>query len=409
MKTNFIQTTLLLIAVLFFTASCKKENEPQLPDTAPAPAADQRALVTESNNFGFDLFQELHEDHSADNMLFSPLSVSMALGMTMNGARTFTYQNMRSSLGFGNFSQEEINAIYLDLLNDLPSADPNTTTNIVNSIWHHDNFVALPGFIETNEAYFNATVEGLDFGDAATVDEINSWVYDATNGKIESILDQIPANAVLYLINAIYFNAPWSVPFDPESTALAQFYRDDNTIVETPVMSSESIPFGHYTDGSIQVVDLPYGNEKYRFTAVLPHYTSNLSDLVSSFNASDFDYWVQNLNYNHSMKLRMARFEFEFGKDILPTLEANGMNSMGVGADFTGIHPNLPLSVSRVLHKTYITVTEDGTEAAAVTAVEGVITGEIPQVSLDRPFIFVIREVDTGAILFIGQLMDPTA
>lgn len=409
MKTKRLHSAFLFLFVLFLIASCQKENDPQLRDPAPAPASKQKALVTESNNFGFELYQELREDQAGENILFSPLSVSMALGMTMNGARTFTYENMRSSLGFGELNQEEINAIYLDLLNDLPSADPNTTTDIVNSIWHDDNFSALPEFIETNEAYFNATVEGLDFGDAATVDAINGWVYDATNGKIEAILDQIPPDAVLYLINAIYFNAPWTVPFDSESTHLAEFYREDNSVVETPVMSSESIPFGHYTDGSIQVVDLPYGNEKYRFTAVVPHYSSNLSELASSINANDFDHWVQNLNYDHSMKLRMARFEFEFEKDILPTLEGIGMNSMGIGADFTGIHPNQPLAVSRVLHKTYITVTEDGTEAAAVTAVEGVITGEIPQVSLDRPFIFVIREVDSGAILFVGQLMDPTA
>lgn len=411
MRTKLLHSAALCISVLFLNTSCQKEDNPQLPDAAPpAPVSNQRALIDESNNFGFELYRELREDEAGENILFSPLSVSMALGMTMNGARTFTYENMRTSLGFGELNQEEINAVYLDLLNDLPSADPNTTTNIVNSIWHDNNFSALPEFIETNQTYFNATVEGLDFDDEASVDIINNWVIDATNGKIDGIIDQIPPDAVMYLINALYFNAPWTVPFDPEQTALAYFYRNDGVHVQTPVMSSESIPFGHYSDESVQVVDLPYGNEKYRFTAVLPHYSSNVSELAASINANDFDHWVQNLDYNHSMKLRMARFEFEFKKNLLPSLEEIGMNAMGHGADFTGIHPSEPLKVSRVLHKTYITVTEDGTEAAAVTAVEMVTTGEgPPQVSLDRPFIFVIREVDSGAILFVGQLMDPTA
>lgn len=410
MKTKRIHSAFLFLAVLLLTSSCQKENDPPLPGTSPAPTSKQKALVTESNNFGFALYRELHEDQSDDNLLFSPLCISMALGMTMNGARTFTYDNMRSSLGFDELDQDEINAIYQGLLNDLPSADPNTTTDIVNSIWHHNDFSALPEFISTNQSYFNAAVEGLDFSDDASVDVINNWVNDATNGKIDGILDNIPPDAVMYLINALYFNAPWTVPFDPEQTVMADFYRDDGVFVQTPVMISESTPFGHYSDGSIQVVDLPYGNEKYRFTAVLPAYSSNLNELAASINAHDFNHWVQNLNYNHSMKLRMARFEFDFKKDLLPILVETGMNAMGPGADFTGIHPSEPLAVSRVLHKTYITVTEDGTEAAAVTAVEMVTTGGgPPQVSLDRPYLFVIREVDSGAILFIGQLMDPTA
>jgi len=408
MKTKLLLPAFLFILSTLLVSSCNKnEEEPHAP-VSPPSSTQEKLLASQSNNFGFEMFQELRQANPDDNLLISPLSISMALGMTMNGAAGNTYESMRSTLGFGDLNQTAINEGYQHLRNYLPVADPNTETNISNSIWNKNTFTPLPGFIETNQGYFNAAVESLDFDDDASIDVINNWVSDATNHNIEEIIEFIDPDAVMFLINAIYFNAPWAFPFNPEKTVLAGFLKSDGTYIQTPTMISENMPFGYFSNDHVQVVNLPYGNEQYHFTAVIPKYNSSIDALASSINSTDFDDWIKNLTYNHQLKLYMPRFEFDYGSDLVSSLENMGMHSIRIGADFSGIHPVIPLALNRVIHKTYITVTEDGTEAAAVTAVEVTVTGEVPQVNIAQPFIFFIREAETGAILFMGQLMDPT-
>lgn len=367
-------------------------------------------MAANSNNFGFELYEKLLESEDPnENLLISPLSISMALGMTMNGADGSTYDGMQNTLGLDGMDETTINDSYANLLSYLPAADPNTTANVANSIWYRDGFSVQNEFVSTNSEHFDAEVSALDFGDPSSKDIINDWVNLKTNGMIESIVDEISAAHVMFIINALYFNAPWATSFDPEATTSMSFYKEDGSTVAADMMFGSDIPFGHFSNDQVTIVDLPYGNEQYHFTALMPGSGMSVAELAQSLDASTWQYWMSNLNYNHELLLHLPKFEFDYKVTLNSALATMGMNTaFSPMADFSRISLSAPMQISKVQHKTKIKVHEEGTEAAAVTSVEIVVTSAPPMVTLNNPFLIVIHEKETGAILFMGQLMDPT-
>lgn len=400
--------------VLGFT-SCKKEETPAGNMKTVQLTEKQQKLIDESNDFGFNLFRKVAEISGTNqNMMISPLSVSMALGMTRNGAAGSTLEAMTSTLGFDGLTDQEINDSYKYIVETFSSLDPTVKLSIANSIWYRNTFSVLQEFLDTNKNYFDASVTPLDFNDPSAVKTINDWVSDNTNQLIPKIIDQISGDAIMYLINAVYFKGQWRYQFEKEKTEARPFHLTDGSQVETESMLQRATL--QYSKGScFQAVELPYNQGNYNMNILLPDEGKSLINVISLLTQENWDSWKAGY-VDADVQLQLPRFSFKYNEEhMIPVLSALGMGvAFDPGnADFTRINSNGGLYISDIKHKTYIETNEEGTEAAAVTSVEISETsiGNDPQpiyFTVDRPFVFLITEKSTGTILFIGTVVNPT-
>lgn len=364
-------------------------------------------LIASANEFGLNLFKTTILKKPDKNIFISPLSVSFALGMTYNGSAGTTESAMRSVLGFGTLSSTEINESYKNLIDMLLNLDPAVQFKIANSVWYRLDFTVEQAFINLAKTFFYASVQGLNFVNPSAVTTINDWVSTATNGKITSIIDNIPPEMVMYLINAMYFKGNWTTQFDPRSTADGTFYLSNGSQKAAKMMNLQSeFATGSFPDGTI--IDLPYGGEAFSMTIILPKIDTPINAVINTITESTFNSWIQNLSKS-KLYLTLPKFKLEFESKL-----NNVLTDMGMGiafddqlADFTNINQNGGLYISEVKHKTYVDVNEEGTEAAAVTSVGIGLTSAPPSFTVNRPFIFVIRERFSNTILFMGKIEDP--
>jgi serine protease inhibitor len=400
------------LALVFILASCSSVSHeggpPPLLSALPRSlSAPETLLIDAGNQFGFDLLRRAAQAQPESNILLSPLSASMALGMTLNGAAGTTLDSMRTALRLGTATLAEINAAYRSLLDLLDGLDGSSEFRIANSVWTDTGFPFLTSFLDATRTNFDAEVQSLDLQAPASLGTINNWVNSRTNGKIPTILDQISADEVMFLINAIYFKGQWRLPFDTKQTRPAPFYA----LHETQNVATMNLPpalHGHATSPDAEVIELLYGNGAFAMTIVLPRVGHTLAEVVSGLDAARFASWVAALQ-DTKFGLTLPKFRFEYTRELVDDLSALGMRVAfdGAQADFSRM-ANLPqgvrLFLSRVTQKTFIDVNEEGTEAAAVTAV-GVGATSAPQViAVDRPFLFVLRERLSGTIFFVGQV-----
>jgi serpin B len=370
------------------------------------------------NDFGFDLFRQvIQNDEDEGNVFVSPLSVSMALGMTVNGARGETEEEMKSTLQFGSMDITGINEAYLGLMELLPGLDPEVLFHVANSIWYRMGKNIRQEFLSACQDYFDAEVTELDFASPDAGPTINAWVDDKTNGKINSIVpDTIPGDIVMYLINAIYFKGTWTYEFDPQITEDDVFYLPDGAQTTCRMMArpdeDERAKFKYFADNDVQVIDLPYADGFYSMTLVLPADGVDIGDLIADLDAARWKTWTNSLSARNG-RLLMPRFETTYEREIVNDLTSLGMRlAFTWGADFTGMCKDGDLRIDGVKHKTYVKVDEEGTEAAAVTSsVLEVYGGGVDsnpfRMYINRPFLFAIREQNSGTILFIGKIVDP--
>ena len=368
----------------------------------------EKSVSARGNTFALEIFPALNALQEDENVLISPFSISTALSMTYNGARGETQTAMAEALGFSDMSVEDVNLAYKNLTNYLRGADNKVTLDIANSIWADAGFSVDSAFLAVNRSYYDAVTNTLDFGNPASVATINQWVSDNTNQKIESIIDAIPPEAVMYLINALYFKAAWTWEFDPDQTVETSFNCYDGG-TETVDMMRQAAEFYYYQNDDLQMVDLPYGDEKFSMTLILPAYETDINDFIAGITQSEWDSWMDSLSGEKTLvEVRLPRFSFEYKATLNDVLTALGMGPVfAMNADFTGINPLGGLYISRVLHKTFIEVNEEGTEAAAATAVEvGVVSvPDYPVFVANRPFLFAIREQESGSIFFMGKML----
>jgi len=403
--------TLLLLLILLFTglASCKKNGvvPSKGKDLVLTPAELQK--VAADNAFSLKLFKKLDSASTGNTNLFvSPLSVSFAFGMTSNGANGQTLTAIRNTMDFNQFTQDLVNNYYDNLITNLPKLDPLTTINIANSIWYRQGFSVLPAFLQTNSSYYHAKVQALDFSSSSAPATINGWVNQQTNGKIPSIVGQIPANAVMYLINAIYFKSGWKEKFDPAKTAKRDFYLPDNSTVQTNFMDGK-IGFNRFDNTEAHVFELPYSNSKYSMVIVMPANGQTVNQLAAGLDSAKWSSWMHNLA-GGSAELKLPKFTFSYNVDLNSTLRALGMDiAFSDAADFRGINATQQLLITDVVHKAFIDVDESGTTAAAATSVEigNGAPAQLPPTVIDHPFIFAIREMKSGLILFVGTVNNP--
>jgi serpin B len=389
--------------VTFAVLACSPEEGPNVRDLTVA----EQNLVESANRFGFELFSEVISQSDGGNVFISPLSVSLALGMTANGARNDTEAAMRTTLGYSGLTAAEINEGYRGLIDYLVNLDPKVTMEIANSIWYRQGFEVLQEFIDLNQTFFDAVVRALDFAAPGAADTINAWVADKTHGKIEEIVGSpISGDTVMFLINAIYFKGTWTYQFDPADTAEATFHApDDDKTVKMMHMHGD---LSYQQNADFQAVDLPYGHELFTMTVFLPAGGQSVDDLAAKLTGANWTAWMQGFEVEE-VDLSMPRFELEYGQVLNDILIALGMGAaFSMAADFTGINPAGGLFITRVKHKTYVKVNEEGTEAAAVTSVEiGKRASNPISVRIDRPFLFVIHDKHSKAMLFMGKIVDP--
>ncbi len=366
--------------------------------------AEEVAAVRAGNDFAFRLFRSLTRAAPDSNVLISPISISFALGMALTGADGSTLEQMKVALGLSPLTVEEINRSYSGLMALLLGLDRSVDMRIANSMWFREGFPVGPEFVATNREVFDAEVATLDFASPEAVKAINDWVRENTNGRIEKIIESIPPDYVFYLINAIYFRGLWTYPFDPERTREAPFHRLDGTTEPVPLMGRDSL-YVYLETHRYRAVEVPYGGEAFAMTVVLPAEGTTPAELMSDFDAADWEILVTGLT-SERLVLSLPRFELEYERKLNEILAELGMpEAFTPAADFSRLSP-VGVWIDEVRHKTFVRVDEEGTEAAAVTSVAGP-TSAPPAFRADRPFVFVIRERFSGTILFIGQLVDP--
>ncbi len=410
MKRYLIYIVIIIIPACILS-SCEKSAEPAEKEPTQIKLREKSAEIIEADKaFGFELFREVYNLSDEDNLMISPLSVSYALGMTYNGAAGTTLEAFRSVLHFENLTNQEVNESYKDLMGQLVTLDNQVEFSIANSIWYRLGFEVLSEFIAANQEYFDAAVEEIDFSDPHTVEIINQWIEDKTNGKIQDMLDFIPADAVMYLINAIYFNAKWKYEFEKDKTYEDNFMPADGSGHLTDYMVANGT-FNYTSNEDFQAVELPYGDSAFSMVIMLPSGEKTVSDLVNNLDVEHWDSWFDDASMTN-VQVELPKFKYGFKSLLNDPLCNLGLGVAFSGAaDFSRIRPSGGLYISRVIHQTFIDVQEEGTEAAAATIVEirevSVIDDGPVIFKADKPFLYLIKENSTGAIIFMGKVGRP--
>lgn len=405
--------TLIMSAILccwmLLVQCADKSTTPPKPTPPRDLTAAEKQLVASDNRFGLKLFREIVAAEGEKNIFVSPLSVAMALGMTYNGANGATREAMQSTLELQGMSLEEVNESYRSVIDLLRGLDPKVTFQIANSIWHRQGFEVEPAFVNLNKTYFDAIVRALDFADPQAVVTINDWVNENTNGKIKSIIDRIPERTVMYLINAIYFKGTWKLRFNPEKTTAQPFHLTDGSVKSCQMMAMPETNIAYLWTKEFSAIDLKYGDGDYSMTILLPHWNMTIDSVMAQLTDENWQIWLGEFRLRN-WALQIPKFEIEYEKSLKEVLSAMGMGvAFTDSADFRVINRAGNLLITEVKHKTYVKVDEEGTEAAAVTSVGVGVTSGPPLFMVDRPFLFVIHENQSGTILFIGKIVDPTA
>jgi serpin B len=386
------------------------------PNVSPG---DQALLVEGNSDFAFALYQALREE--SGNLFYSPYSISLALAMTYAGARGKTAQQMADTLQFM-LEQERLHPAFNWLDAELAKRGQGAQgkdgkgfrLNIANAIWGQKDYEFLPAFLDVLAENYGAGLRILDFITETEKSRvaINDWVSDRTEGRIKNL---IPPGAIteltrLVLTNAIYFNAAWEYPFHKEMTANGSFYLLDGGQVTVPMMK-QTESFG-YTEGEgYQAVELPYDGGELSMVILLPA-SGNFEAFEEGLQAQQVDAIIKDLK-NTRIALTMPQFKFESQFSLKDTLAGMGMRDAFSpdDADLSGMTGNPELFISDVVHKAFVAVDEAGTEAAAATAVivgtTSAPVGPLVEVTIDRPFIFLIRDIQTGAIIFVGRVLNP--
>ena len=370
--------------------------------------------ITEANTkFGIKLFKKLTEKDKTENIFISPLSIAMALEMVYNGANGETKQAMANTLELQGLSLQEINKFNYILKNQLEKRRTKIELDISNSLWIRKGEPLVPDFVENNKEFYDAEVNSINFASPEAVPTINRWVFEKTKGKIKNIIGHLdPLYTVLVVANAIYFKGVWEAKFDKSLTKNKVFYIDGGKKTKIQMMSQKG-KYLYYENEDFQAVSIPYYGREISMYIFLPAKNSGLQQLCQKLDYKTLEKWMHNF-FSRDGEIAIPRFKTEYGKELVPVLSSLGMKVAFENADFSGIRKTGGLFISNVIHKAFLDVNEEGTEAAASTVV--VVKKEISlptkkqkpfRFVADRPFLCLIRDNSTGVILFLGSFSNP--
>ena len=432
MKIFFEYVLIISMISIFYACNITPDNEGELTEyeetNQPPKTIDltlrQSEIVNAGNYFAFNIFKEVSAAANEPNRFFSPLSLNIALGMLYNGSSGDTRTEMSQVLGMADFTDLEINEYYQKMIKALIEIDPLTETGIANSIWYSDGLAVKQPFIDLNTKYFDAKVQALNFirPDAAKI--INAWCAEKTNDRITKIVDDPLDDAIMFLINALYFKSKWKFKFDKADTQSDDFTKADNQKVKVNMMEQNKV-LSYFSNQYLQCVELPYGNDSsieegvtyaqnekpsgFSMIVILPVGDMGIDGLIDYMDETVWQIIVENLYYDN-VKLKLPRFKIECSILLNEPVKNVGMQKIFQGG-FDNIS-DISLAVSKILQKTFVEVNEEGTEAAAVTIIDMVTSDGITPPSpvsffANRPFLYFITEKSTGAILFIGRMDEP--
>jgi len=428
---------MVLIAVLFSVLAMTSCGGPEESSQVPASGAvlasqkervtpdvsqsEMSELVEGNSAFAFDLYRHLVEEQGDENLFYSPYSISLALAMTYAGARAETEEQMADALHFS-LPQDDLHPAFNALDQELARRgegaegkdEKGFRLNIANAIWGQKDYQFREAFLDVLATNYGAGLRVLNFEEAPEEarQRINEWVAEETEGKIENLIPQgaIDPLTRLVLSNAIYFNAAWAHPFEEAGTEKGPFTLLDGSEI-TASMMHQTESFGYAEGDGYQALELPYDGGEMSMVILLPE-REGFEAFEDALNAKRVQAILAQLEHKQ-VSLTMPTFEFDSRFGLSQTLAAMGMpDAFSTGADFSGMTGSPDLFISDVLHKAFVSVDEEGTEAAAATAVVMKLSAmpeEPVAFTMDHPFLFLIRDMETGAVLFVGRVMDPSA
>ena len=395
--------------------------DPESPQGIAYAAADEKAqaadknLVAANTRFAIKMLKELINEDTDKNIFISPLSISTALTMTYNGAEGSTSEAMAETLEFTGMTMEELNQNYMNLIESLENADADVQLRVANSVWMREDFApsVKQSFTQQLENYYRSELYTRDFSDPKTVEEINNWISTETNDKIDKMIEEINPQLVMFLINAIYFKGNWTIPFEEHKTHTDDFNLPDGSNVQVNYMSNIA-DYKYYNGSNYQAVRLPYGRDKIAMYVLLPNEDVDIDSFIQTLNQDKLDEDFSGYS-TKKVYINLPKLKLEYGvKRLNDALKNLGMDIAfdPSEANFGGIAPVDPLNnlyIGFVDHKAFVEVNEKGTEAAAATVVgiEGTSISYEKIFTVDRPFVFAIRDDRSGSILFMGKIVNP--
>lgn len=369
-------------------------------------------LIASNTKFSFQLFSQITKNQATQNIFISPASIATALAMTYNGANGQTQQAIAETLELQGLSLQDLNIANAALKETITNSDPQVQLSIANSLWAKNDKSFKPEFMERIRNFYGAEAKNINFNDPSATSIINDWAKKSTNGKINRIVDRFDPDTVFVLLNAIYFLGTWTQPFSKQATQERPFNLLDGTQKMHPMMFKVISNPKYYENEIFQTISIPYGQRRLTMYVFLPKPNVGLARFYELLTAENWNKWmkeVSNASSNYEEQepvfLGLPRFKLEYEIELKNTLKDLGMGiAFERNADFSAMTAT-PLWISQVKHKTFVEVNEEGTEAAAVTMAGG-IRGGIRMI-VDRPFFYVIRDEQTGTILFMGSVVDP--
>ncbi len=400
---------LILVGILFSVAYYFKHRNTATANPTVSLKSVSSSFTTANDNFGVNVFSQLVKQSPQTNVLISPVGIAMALSMVYNGANGSTQTAMQKVLNYQGLSLNTINNSSSALVTGLKNSDPEVTLSIANSIWLKKSFKVNQSFLNTAQKDYRAKATTLDFNSPSAPNTINNWVRNATDGKIPTIVQNIPSSEIMYLINAVYFKGAWHTKFDPSQTRSYPFTTGSSSTVQAKLMTQTGT-YNYYSDNSIQAIQLPYGkNQRITMNVYLPtNITTFLQNISYAQLASIDSKYTQQQG-----TVLLPKFTLSYSQNLNGTLKALGMgvalNPYGA-ANFNGIAKKI--HISELKHKAYIDVNEQGTTAAAATSV-GLISNAVAGPSsgfymeVDKPFVLTIQDKLTNEVLFVGAIQNP--
>ncbi len=413
--TNTQMKTMVFLLLAGFLWGCShRTHQTHEQEESPQEPTDKTDIPMQNNEFAFDLMRQIPVDN--ENVVISPFSISTALAMTYAGARETTMEQMAEVMHF-DLDQDRFHQAYGAYLREMKTrAADHIELNIANSLWAQDDYHFLDSFFETVEANYDSKTFQVNFKEhhQQITKDINDWVYDETSEKIEDLIapNVLTNDTRLVLVNAIYFLGAWMKEFDPDLTTEDLFYLRDREMASTDFMRrSDTLPY--YEDETRQMLEIPYSGGDFSMLFMLPAEGKSLEEFERNANAASFADMIEKMD-EQEVEVFVPSFEAETQIDLENILAHMGMeNAFNRFADFSGMTGDLDLVLDKVIHQAVIEVAEEGTEAAAATAVvvirkTAIDPDEPPIFRANRPFLFFVKDNTTQNILFSGRVMNPS-
>ena len=393
-------------ALLTVSLSCKKiDPDNNNPYKALDLTTKSAEFARQGNTFAFDFIDRINTAAEED-FIISPISMQFLLGMILDGARNGTADEICAVLGYGAGEAEAVNAYCLSMLEQLPSLDKKTTLSIANAIFVNKQYSLKDSYKSTVGKYYQAEVANLDFSDGAgSLKTINGWCKKQTNGMIPKVLDEVSTDMLAYLLNAMYFKSQWKEKFPKGNTSDETFTAGTGATKKVPMMKNRE-DFPYQDNDDFRVVSLPYGNGAFSMKVILPQSGKTLSEVTAALKTTDWNEFLSEM-VRCDVDLWLPKFETKYSKKLNDILSDMGMPSaFSATADFKAMSDDA-LCLSFVKQDAVIKVDEEGTEAAVVSSAGMMAAsagpGEHIVFHADHPFLYLITESSTGAILFAGR------